>query len=41
VLIVTPAGFPLAYEVLPDNTADSTTLRAFLQKIEEQYGKVR
>jgi hypothetical protein len=29
-LIVTPEGFPLAYEVLPGNTADSTTLRAFL-----------
>jgi transposase len=40
-LIVTPAGFPLAYEVLPGNTADSTTLRAFLQKIEAQYGKAQ
>jgi transposase len=38
-LIVTPEGFPLAYEVLPGNTADNTTLRAFLQKIERQYGK--
>src|SRR5439155_7576876 len=38
-LIVTPEGFPLAYEVLPGNTADNTTLRAFLQKIESQYGK--
>jgi transposase len=38
-LIVTPEGFPLAYEVLPGNTADKTTLRAFLQKIEAQYGK--
>src|SRR6476660_9969305 len=26
-------------EVLPGNTADNTTLRAFLQKIETQYGK--
>ena len=33
-LIVTPEGFPLAYEVLPGNTADSTTLRAFLHRIE-------
>src|SRR5712675_800871 len=32
-LIVTPEGFPLAYEVLPGNTADCTTLRAFLRKI--------
>jgi transposase len=38
-LIVTPEGFPLAYEVLPGNTSDSTTLRAFLGKIEAQYGK--
>lgn len=38
-LVVTPEGFPLAYEVLPGNTADKTTLRAFLEKIETQYGK--
>ena len=40
-LIVTPDGFPLAYEVLPGNTADCTTLRRALQKIEAQYGKAR
>jgi transposase len=33
-LIVTPEGFPLAYEVLPGNTSDKTTLRGFLSKIE-------
>ena len=38
-LIVTPAGFPLAYEVLPGNTSDKTTLRDMLRKIEAQYGK--
>jgi transposase len=38
-LIVTPEGFPLAYEVLPGNTSDKTTLRGFLQRIEAQYGK--
>jgi hypothetical protein len=38
-LIVTPEGFPLAYEVLPGNTADCTTLRDMLRKIEAQYGK--
>jgi len=38
-LVVTPEGFPLAYEVLPGNTADKTTLRDFLKIIEEQYGK--
>ena len=40
-LVVTPDGFPLAYEVLPGNTADKTTLRGFLEKIEAQYGKAR
>jgi hypothetical protein len=40
-LIVTPDGFPLAYEVLAGNTSDKTTLREFLQKIETQYGKAR
>jgi transposase len=38
-LVVTPEGFPIAYEVLAGNTADKTTLRAFLQKIEARYGK--
>jgi len=38
-LIITPEGFPLAYEVLAGNTADKTTLREFLKKIEGQYGK--
>ena len=29
-LIVTPEGFPLAYEVLAGNTSDKTTLADFL-----------
>jgi Transposase DDE domain len=40
-LIITPQGFPLAYEVLPGNTADNTTLQDFLARIERQYGKAR
>jgi len=40
-LVITPDGFPLAYEVLAGNTADNTTLRSFLQKIEAQYGKAQ
>ena len=40
-LIITPEGFPLAYEVLAGNTADNTTLRDFLARIERQYGKAR
>ena len=40
-LIVTPDGFPLAYEVMHGNTSDKTTLQAFLAKIETQYGKAK
>jgi hypothetical protein len=40
-LIVTPEGLPIAYEVLAGNTADKTTLRGFLRRIEAQYGKAR
>ena len=38
-LIVTPDGFPLAYEVLAGNTLDKQTLADCLAKIERQYGK--
>ncbi len=38
-LVVTPEGFPLGYEVMAGNTADNTTLRGFLKKIERQHGK--
>jgi hypothetical protein len=40
-LVVTPDGLPLAYEVLAGNTKDCTTLRMFLHKIEQQYGRAR
>jgi hypothetical protein len=40
-LVVTPEGFPLAYEVLAGNTRDCTTLKDFLNRIERQYGKAR
>jgi len=38
-LVVTPDGLPLAYEVMPGNTSDRTTLRTFLTRIESLYGK--
>jgi len=38
-LVVTPEGLPLAYEMLPGNTADKTTLRAMLETIQRRYGK--
>lgn len=40
-LVITPEGFPLAYEVLDGNTSDRTTLRGFLEHIENSYGRAR
>ena len=40
-LVVTPDGLPLAYEVMQGNTSEKTTLKAFLKKIEEQYGRAQ
>ena len=40
-LIVTPEGLPLTYEVLAGNTADSTTLPQFLERVETLHGKAR
>jgi transposase len=40
-LVITPDGFPLAYEVMNGNTSERTTLRRFLKKIESTYGKAR
>ena len=40
-LVVTPDGLPLSYEVLHGNTADSSTLKDFLAKIEALHGKAR
>ncbi len=40
-LVITADGFPLAYEVMEGNTSDCTTLRGFLDRIEQTYGKAR
>jgi transposase len=40
-LVVTTDGLPMVYEVLSGNTADKTTLTAFLSKIQSMYGKAR
>lgn len=37
-LVITPEGFPLAYEVLAGNTTDNRTLRLFLRQIERRSG---
>lgn len=38
-LVITPEGFPLAYETMDGNTSDKTTLRGFPEKIESLHGK--
>jgi transposase len=40
-LVVTPEGFPLAYELMAGNTSDRTTLRGLLKRIEELHGKAQ
>jgi Transposase DDE domain len=40
-LVITPEGFPLAYEVMAGNTSDRTTLRNFLDKMESLHGRAR
>jgi hypothetical protein len=37
----TPEGLPLAYEMLPGNTADKTTLRAMLALVQKRHGRAR
>ena len=39
-LVLTPDGFPLAYEVLPGNTNDRETQMPFIRKLEGKYGKI-
>ena len=36
-LVISPEGFPLAYEVLAGNTPDKKTLSGFLDKIQTIY----
>ena len=37
-LVITPEGFPLAYEVMDGNTSDKTTLRGFLERCMARRG---
>ena len=39
-LVLTPDGFPLAYEVLPGNTGDKETQMPFIRKLEAKYGRI-
>lgn len=38
-LVVTPEGLPLAYEIMPGNTQDKQTLKAFIAQLEALHGK--
>ena len=40
-VVLSSEGFPLAYEVMPGNTSDKTTLKLFLDKIQTQYGRAQ
>ena len=39
-LVLTPDGFPLAYEVLPGNAHDKGAQMQFIRKLEAKYGKI-
>jgi len=39
-LVVTPEGLPLAYEMMPGNTADKTTLPAMLALVKKRHGQI-
>ena len=38
-LVVTREGMPLGYEIFPGNTADVTTVKTIVEKMEERFGK--
>lgn len=40
-LIVTPEGLPLAYEMMPGNTADKTTLPGMLERVQQRHGRAQ
>lgn len=40
-LVVTPEGFPLAYEVFNGNTRDAESLDRIMSQVEEKYGKAK
>lgn len=39
-LVITPEGYPIYWEILEGNTADSKTIEDLILKIEKVYGKV-
>lgn len=39
-LVITPEGYPVYWDILEGNTADATTIEALIGKIERTYGRV-
>ena len=39
-LVITPEGYPIYWEVLPGNTADATTIEGLIEKVEKLYGHI-
>ena len=39
-MVVTPEGLPLAYEMMPGNTTDKTTLSAMIALLKKRHGKI-
>ena len=39
-MIVTPEGLPLAYEMMPGNTTDKTTLAAMIALLKKRHGQI-
>ena len=39
-MVVTPEGLPLAYEMMPGNTADKTTLSAMIALLKKRHGQI-
>lgn len=39
-LVITPEGYPIYWEVLEGNTADSNTIENLVEKVENIYGKI-
>lgn len=39
-MVVTPEGLPLAYEMMPGNTADKTTLLAMIALLKRRHGQI-
>lgn len=39
-LVITPEGYPIYWEILEGNTSDSKTIEGLINKVENNYGKI-